>query len=275
MRTWMQGIAIMGVALSVAAPSALAQGSEHEPQRDPSTRAARMLAAADSFDRKAAYLHTRASKLRATGLELRQEAEELLATDATTPPPPPADPAAASRQGDAAEPADGGTTEPSAEDPAADPCAWDGEGDLGIDRRGDDDHKQPWDDPEAGGTPKDEACELIRMADKLEQRADAFDAAATRMEHHARKLREKAGRILGAGGQKTPQQLLERAAKLRAQAAALRAEADALRDAAFEGSSVDDDAVAKISRMELRAAALDTKANRLEARAARAAGTVE
>jgi hypothetical protein len=265
MRSWIRGIVIVGIALSVAAPTAMARGSDYRPEGNSATRAERMLAAADRFDRKASNLRSRATRLRATGLELRQEAEELLADDATA---PPLDEPSEQDDGDSSD----GDSEQPTEDPAAeDPCAWDGEDDLGIDRQGSDDSKPPWDDHEDGGTPWDEACELIRMADKLEQRADAFDAAAKRKDLHAAKLREKAGRILGAGGEKTSQQLLERAAKLRAQAALLRSEADELRDSAFEGGEVDEDAVARISRMELRAATLDTRAKRLEARAARAA----
>ena len=60
----------------------------------------------------------------------------------------------------------------------------------------------------------------------------------------------------------------EQAAALRESATKLRSTADALRETAFEGTDVDDETIAKIRRMELKAAAYDRRADRLEARAA-------
>ncbi len=281
MRTALAATAFTALALFTAAPTALAHdggGGAPEPAR----QAERLMQAADKFDKKAGSMRARAGRLRATALELRLEAEELAGNEAPDPTgksgrqgssmtttttttttittgdngpagPPPAE--------------DGGSKGDDGSDESfADPngCAWDGEDDLGFSREHDAEPPKG-DDASANG---EEICHLLRMADRLEQRAGALDAAAARMQSHATKLRERAAKLLGEGGASTAERMLKKAAAFRQAATKLRAEADAARDAAFEGTDVDDETVSRIRRMELKAAAFDARADRLEARAA-------
>lgn len=272
MRTALAATAFTALALFTAAPSALA-GDHSEgasPERH-TKQAERLMRAADKFDRKAGAMRTRAGRLRSTALKLRLEAEELAGTSAS-------DPTAGGTGDDAGEfdmtGREGGESTPRpSDDPTGDGddsasagCAWGGDDDLGFSREHD--HGLATDD-DAGGS-EGRVCHMLRTADRLEQRAGVLDTAAARMQKHASKLREKAAKLLGAGGESGAERMLKQAAKLREGASRLRAKADALRETAFEGADVDDEAVDQVRRLELKAAANDARADRLEARAAAA-----
>jgi len=262
MRTPLAATALAALALFTAAPVALAtddQGSGPSPAQ----KAERLMRAADGLDRKAGSMRVRAGRLRSTALELRQEAQDLAAESGD----PSTGDAGRQHPGDQAPPQPPTDDTATDEDAPTDPgCGWEGEDDLGFSRQGDGEGEPPADQGDDG--PGDEICQLLRLADRLEVRAGVLDAAALRLSGHATKVREKAGALLADGGETSAEQLLRRAAALRVSAASLRTQADTLRDGAFEGAQIDEQAIATIRRLELRAAALEARADRLESRAA-------
>ncbi len=267
MRTALAATAITALALFTAAPTALAtsETGDSSSAGHHTKQAERLMRTADRFDRKAGAMRTRAGRLRSTALKLRQEAEELAGTTATDPSgAAPVDDTAAfestGREG-------GETTAPetdASEDSSQGDCLWGGDDDLGFSREF---AQDPAMEGETAGN-GDQVCRMLRTADRLEHRAGALDTAAARMQKHACKLREKAAKLLGASGEGSAERLLTKAAKLRDGASRLRAYADTLRETAFDGADVDDDVVDKIRALELKAAAKDRRADRLEARAA-------
>lgn len=269
MRFRLAAAACLALALFTAAPAALA-GTNHVQKEEQGERgrveaSERLLRVADRFDRRSGALRKRSAWLRTTALELRGEAEELAAAaagDGQDPLTDPLDEAAAGRIGDEHEDDSGFEEEP---------CGGDGSYSKGSAREGD--HVDDSGGDAAGdaeGT-DEEVCKLLRRADRLEDRADALDAAARRMAWHATKLRAKAAKLLGSVGEADARRLLAKAQRLRNQADRLRAHADRRRDEAFTGTDVDEDAVRAVERLELHAARNDVAADRLEARAARLA----
>lgn len=273
MRTALAATAFTALALFTAAPTALAtseSGGETSSGPNHGKQAERLMRAADKFDRRAGSMRTRAGRLRATALELRQEAEELAGTAA---PDPGSEPDASGRIADDETSTPPAGTDPkpmpetdTGEDSPSEGCDWGGDDDLGFSREHE--HEPPTEDGDATGSNGEEICQLLRTADRLEQRAGALDTAAARMQQHACKLREKAAKLLGAGGMGDAERMLKKAAKLRESAIKLRAYADELRETAFDGADVDDEIVGKVRALELKAAAADKRADRLEARAA-------
>lgn len=252
-RPCMAAIACLAFALFTAAP-ALAGGSHADGTKPPDKAqgAERLLRAADRFDKRAAAMRGRATRLRDTALELRNQAERFVAGETATD-----DPGAAARFEDSHD----GIDDPTDEDPCGTP---DGEGDEEISTMA-----RTGDDGAAEGDGSDaDVCELLHLAEKLEHRAAALDVAAKRMEGHATRLRDKAAKLLARAGERDAERLLAKARRLRAAAARYRAKAEEVRETAFSDADVDEEAVEAIERMELKAAWFDGKADRLEARAA-------